>query len=1012
MEALFGAPKDRDDDGVVSGSVYGCNILDRVCEKILKGKSKFLSLAGRRVEMKAENMSYGMSMAYDFKNEQFSVCAPRSTLSWVNGPDVRKDLHYFTIGSCYVYTKELLPLAELFAEGDLQRAEDLNDHDKFKVLHHINSMRELGFSVSTKNGKYVLGAPGYQDWSGKSVTYETAMEQYPYSTTPVEMRDSADYSGYAVDQITVNKTEYVVHGSPRRNNVVGEVILATHGATHNTKTNIRIPGVQTGEYFGAAVAVADVNCDGIDDLLVGAPFNSPTEDVRDTFGSVTAKLAKGKYDRGAVYVFMGKENDIDRRHSKVLYPDDRDESSGGRFGSVITNLGDLDKDRCDEIAIGAPFEGGRGAVYIFRGSAKHGLSNDDRIKIEPPRPEVEGFGYSISKGLDITGNKYLDFAVGAVLSGHGFVYRSRPVIIVRTSIKLTEKQIPKDGGKCSANGRRDLFCVNMTICTSYDDPEPTSSDEARSYFLKLDISADVKSKTPRALIALDSYDYQQTAMSAVTRVVQLDSPGKEECIDVRAFVLPASLSRDMLNPIEFRVMYDIEAEQPGQFCANCPVLYSKEPASATTAYMVNCKHEGCVVHLRLRASVDGLENGQAIAIGRTEPLTLKIDVDSASRSDIAFRTEVVVTLNSGFVFNNPDKCSRVENTEDSIACLVDNEFQAGESRSISLKLQLDASLSSSTSTVSFGVALVTASKDQNAQANNVTFEFPLVLRADAGISGAGLLENVIFKKNSSDITMDHVYTVTKYHESPVDSIELTVRVPIAKKSDYLHRYPLVKVFSAETKTSDSSVKIDCIYQNEKRVRRNTVSVPKSASLTLPTSTVRQLKINCESFSCRLYKCSLGPLMADQIRTTFHLQLQLNISELIDQARVIPEVIVFRSDAAIVLKNRQPFTSELNPKPKSAAIETILVREGKPLGRGIDWWWILLAVIVGLIMVSIIFYGLYKCGFFKRNSREDLNELQKEPQSASPILAAHHSPINNMVDVDDNDNTSTFHDSKV
>lgn len=70
--------------------------------------------------------------------------------------------------------------------------------------------------------KYVLGAPGFQDWSGKSVTYETAQGlQYPFSTTPVEMRDSADYAGYAVDQIIIGDTEYVVHGAPRKDNVIG-----------------------------------------------------------------------------------------------------------------------------------------------------------------------------------------------------------------------------------------------------------------------------------------------------------------------------------------------------------------------------------------------------------------------------------------------------------------------------------------------------------------------------------------------------------------------------------------------------------------------------------------------------------------------------------------------------------------------------------------------------------------------------------------------------------------------
>ena len=91
-------------------------------------------------------------MAYDYKNEQVSVCAPRTTLAYPNGKDLRKDLHYFTVGSCYVYTKDFSPFAELNAASDLERPEDLNDHDKHGVLHHINSMRELGFAIATRNG--------------------------------------------------------------------------------------------------------------------------------------------------------------------------------------------------------------------------------------------------------------------------------------------------------------------------------------------------------------------------------------------------------------------------------------------------------------------------------------------------------------------------------------------------------------------------------------------------------------------------------------------------------------------------------------------------------------------------------------------------------------------------------------------------------------------------------------------------------------------------------------------
>ena len=87
-------------------------------------------------------------------------------------------------------------------------------------------------------------------------------------------------------------------GSPGTEDATGRVRIWTGNtlaSSTNSPADITINGIRPGDGFGRTVHAADVNGDGIDDLLVGSPFLNPT-------GSTDA------FDAGRVALFFGTDD--------------------------------------------------------------------------------------------------------------------------------------------------------------------------------------------------------------------------------------------------------------------------------------------------------------------------------------------------------------------------------------------------------------------------------------------------------------------------------------------------------------------------------------------------------------------------------------------------------------------------------------------------------------------------------------------------------------------------------
>ena len=207
--------------------------------------------------------------------------------------------------------------------------------------------------------------------------------------------------------------------------------------------------------FGFSLAVLDVNNDGFDDIIVGAPQYFHSENGYEVGGAVFV------FTSGAIAPFTEPQ--------MMTGPE------GSNFGHSLTSLGDVDRDGFEDFAVGAPYQKNSknpessGAVYIYNGN-RDGMMKHSQVIAELKDENLKNLGLSLKGDVDVDGNEHPDLVIGA--KDRVVILRTKPVISIQSTIELKDKEgnivteidpAPLAPNICKEDGV-EFSCVDVQVC--------------------------------------------------------------------------------------------------------------------------------------------------------------------------------------------------------------------------------------------------------------------------------------------------------------------------------------------------------------------------------------------------------------------------------------------------------------------------------------------------------------------------------------------------------------------
>ncbi|XP_066967350.1 integrin alpha pat-2-like [Macrobrachium rosenbergii] len=921
---------------IQEGAVFLCNFTEDMSYESCNLLSRNFDVTDAQdMTRNLEEFGFGSTVVAGGRNNtSLLVCAPQSYNVFKRG-----QFHsYKTLGECVLL--------------DSSSSSGVRIKPNEGGQEYIDDFVYCGFSASFSkdNTAVFMSCPSISLDSSKFkiITYNiTTRRVQQFDLT--DICDGNYYKGWHVAPVS---HEDGIVASCVGTGQVNAKVIKTDGSPHSSQS-LDVAGLTVGERAGFSLETCDVDGDGEDEVVVGAPFGRVHREYASSLWMETGKI-----------VVLGNRG----KHSTYDGPQEFN-----RFGSSIACLGDLNKDGYQDIAVGAPQHSKGGAVFIYSGS-REGLRQQPSQVIHGTdvKPHMVGFGYSLASGHDLDGNGYPDLLVGSPQSNAVVSLRTAPVIKIGVhSFRFSEEQVDL---------QRPDHTLHLIVEVDYH--------SERNFVVEMDwiLNLDVNQRWGKRIL------FEENSQASLKRRIKLENVGinnfsfpvyieissSEDVVDVSysdlkmSFIEVRSLTGETIAP----VLEDLE--NPGT---------QWKDLVRTTSVRLSCSSNitSCIATTNIM--IETKTQRMPFDVGlRDVELTIDLTVENATAFDptLTLMTPQGLVLRRAYFTNTLIDLS----CQSDSSCLASSEaclpVQVCTSSRTKLRPADEASIAllfkqkreeviSFTNNhpdpqMNFSVTVGSVNEDFDESDNTLSLTFLPQVSPDFYILGLSAPETLSVEASSS--TGDDGVNMTRVQDVFLASDHLN-------KSDF---GPTVKHSYDLTERGDiplEEIQVDMYWPTRNGTDNRTISLLKTSPKVFPSAAGmcqyngtfwdHSTFLDNSSFVYAIFSCTVRP-GSQKGKITLTTEAVLVKSYFMNA----PSSVSLRSQITgrIVSPTSWHFSSSLDKQESEEVMRTLAVltkvsvihERGNQLPAP---WIIILSVLSGLALLGILVYGMYKVGFFKR-----------------------------------------------